>query len=133
MGKILVVLILVALVAGIGLTYSRWEFQPPAVSFDRDFNALGRAPALTVNVADASNPLKHVTIKLLQKEQEVVLVDEAPAETALVKIYDVGKLLVEKHKTQDGPASIIVTAQDTSLGNFFRGNRTEVTKEFTFD
>jgi murein DD-endopeptidase MepM/ murein hydrolase activator NlpD len=133
MGKILAVLILVALTAGIGLTYSRWEFTPPAIAFDRDFNALGRNPALAVNVADASNPLKHVTIKLTQKDQEIVLVDEAPAEAELTRSFDVGKLLAEKYKTQDGPATITITAQDRSLGNFFRGNRAEVIKEFTFD
>ena len=129
------ILIIVTIVIVIGLvawTYRRWEGQPPEVKFDRDVNALGKDPALSVSISDTGSGLDRVTIRLKQGETEVALVDEtlsqAPSQT-----YDVGKLITEKSKVAEGPATLTVTAVDHGLLRFFRGNRTEIARDFKFD
>src|SRR5262245_23971198 len=129
--KFLLVLSLVVVLTTAGMTYKRWEGNAPQVTFDRDFKALGRTPSLNMVVEDAGTGLSHVTIRLSGKDQDVVLLDEALNKEAS-KSYDVGKLLTEKYKIQDGPAVLSVSASDDALRNFGRGNLTNVTKEFTF-
>ena len=129
--KFLLGLSLVVVLTAAGLTYKRWEGNAPQVTFDRDFKALGRKPSLNMVVEDVGTGLSHVTIRLSGKDQDVVLVDE-PLNKETSKSYDVGKLLTEKYKIQDGPAVLSVSATDDALRNFGRGNLTNVTKEFTF-
>src|SRR5688572_2522627 len=111
--KVLLFLILMLLIAAVGgfvYTYSRWEGDAPAVTLDRDFKALGNRPALTLKVDDTGTGLRQITIHLKQKDQDVVLADESfergTAEKA--KQYDLGKLIAEKTKIQDGPATLTV-------------------------
>jgi murein DD-endopeptidase MepM/ murein hydrolase activator NlpD len=132
---ILVVLVLVILVASFALTYKRWEGQAPKVAFDHDFKALGRAPSLNLKVEDPGNGLRQVIIRLKQKDQEVVLADESfdKAGAEKSKTYNVGKLIADKYKVQDGPASLSVSATDYSFRNFMGGNRNELSKDFAFD
>ena len=128
---IVTVILLAAVVAGFARNYKRWESQSPEVMFDRDFKALGRTPTLKMTVHDPGTGLKHVTIRLKQKDQDVVLADEELNRDGS-KTYDLGQLIADKYKIQDGPASINVSASDHSLRNMFRGNQTELTKEFAF-
>jgi murein DD-endopeptidase MepM/ murein hydrolase activator NlpD len=130
LGVVVVLLILI----GLGLTYRRWEGQPPRVMFDHDFNALGHSPSLNVTVEDPETGLKHVTIRLKQKDQDVVLADESFARSAAAKSksYDVGKLIADKYKPDSGPATLSVEADDYSLRNFLRGNRADLHKDFAF-
>ena len=74
--KVFAGLLMVILAVTMVLTYKRWEGQPPQVAFDRDFKALGRNPAFNVTVQDAGTGLKHVSIRLKQKDQDIVLADE---------------------------------------------------------
>src|SRR5262245_19047820 len=101
---LLVVLILIVGVAAFARSYKRWEGQSPEVMSDRDFKALGRTPALKLTVNDPGTGLRHVAIRMKQKDQEIVLADEELNRDAS-KTYDVGKLIVDKYKIQDGPAS----------------------------
>jgi murein DD-endopeptidase MepM/ murein hydrolase activator NlpD len=134
--RILIVLILLV-VLGIGgffaLTYKRWEGGPPAITLSREFKAVGRNPDLQMTIDDPGTGLKQVTIKLKQKDQEVVLADESLDGTEKAKSYDVGKLMREKTKLQEGPATLTITATDHALRNFNRGNQSDVTREFTVD
>jgi murein DD-endopeptidase MepM/ murein hydrolase activator NlpD len=134
MMKIISRLALVTLMASIAAGCSRMESQPPTVTFDREFKALGSSPALSVKVEDSGTGLRHVAIHLKQKDQDVVLADESfdKAGGAKTKTYDVGKLIAGKYKIQDGPASLIVTASDYAFRNFLKGNQTEITKDFQF-
>jgi len=126
--------IVLVLLATLALTFKRWEGQPPRIAFDREFNALGRSPNLNLVVQDPETGLRHVTIRLSQNDQEILLVDEsfdrAGAEKS--RAYDVGKLIGEKYKVQAGPASLDVVAEDYALRRFLRGNRSDVTKAFVF-
>ena len=77
MKKILVAVIFAALLAVVGVTYKRWEGQPPKITFDKTFTSLGRDPALKVKVEDAGTGLKQVSIHLKQKEKDTVLLDDS--------------------------------------------------------
>jgi murein DD-endopeptidase MepM/ murein hydrolase activator NlpD len=130
LGGFIVLILLIAFT----LTFKRWEGQPPRVMFDHDFTSLGRSPSLSLTVEDPETGLRHVSIRLKQKDQDIVLAEESfdrkqPANT---KIYDVGKLLAEKYKAQAGPATLTVAADDYALRNFLKGNRTELSKDFVF-
>ncbi|HEY2383125.1 MAG TPA: M23 family metallopeptidase [Terriglobia bacterium] len=133
--KVLVILGLFVVVLGViavGVTHARWEGTPPEIMFNRDFKILGRAPALSLKVEDAGTGLKHVAIHLRQKDKDVVLADDSLHQEKTTT-YDVGKLIADKYKAEDGPASLSVTATDNSLRHFFNGNRTDASKDFTFD
>src|SRR5436189_5063106 len=116
------------------LTFKRWEGQAPRFSFDREFSSMGRSPALSLKLEDPETGLRHVTILLKQKDQEIVLADESFDRTGSQKsrTYDVGKLIAEKYMIQAGPASLTVTADDYAFRHFLKGNRTDVTKDFVF-
>ena len=87
-----------------------------------------------MTIADSGTGLGHVSIHLKQKDQDVVLSDETfdKASAPKTKTYDVGKLMVEKYKIQDGPATLTVVATDHALRNFLKGNQAQATKDFQF-
>jgi murein DD-endopeptidase MepM/ murein hydrolase activator NlpD len=126
------VLIVVLAVTAIAKTYKRWEGRPPEVTLNGQIEALGRNPALAVMIQDVGTGLKHVTIRLKQNDQDVVLADEELNKDAS-KTYDVGKLINDKYKIQEGPGSLSIIATDNSLRNFLRGSRTDITKNFVVD
>jgi murein DD-endopeptidase MepM/ murein hydrolase activator NlpD len=110
------------------------ETQPPTATFNREFNVLGRSPALNLTVADLGSGLKQVTIRVKQKDQETILSDEMfeRASAPKSKVYDVGKLIAEKFKMQDGDATLSVSALDQALG-LRSGNKVDVVKPFKFN
>jgi murein DD-endopeptidase MepM/ murein hydrolase activator NlpD len=130
---ILAALVFSAIVIAIGLTYSRWEGQSPEVVFERDFIALSRTPTVGLTITDTGNGLRRVTIRLQQSGQDVILADESLDRTTASRAWDIGKLITENQRVQNGPATLTVSASDHSYRNFFGGNRTEVTKAFEFD
>ena len=125
------------------ITYKRWEGKPPEIQLDRSFNSLGRNPALNLRIEDQGNGLNHVSVVLKQKDQWVPLFEENYPGPSLFTIWrtgkqkeltlDLGKLLAEKSKVQQGPASLTVVASDHSFRNFFSGNRVQQQKDFEFD
>jgi murein DD-endopeptidase MepM/ murein hydrolase activator NlpD len=126
----------------VAASFSRWEGQAPSVRFNREFKSLGRKPALSLQVEDAGNGLNRVTVSLKQKDQLVPLVDESYPGPSLAfwrtgqqkaTTIDLGRLIAEKYKVQDGSASFTVTASDHSRRGFFGGNRTEQQRDFVFD
>src|SRR5258708_4304550 len=92
-------LIVLVLLIAFALTFKRWEGQPPRIVFDRDFTSLGRSPNLNLTVEDRETGLRHVSIRLKQKDQDVVLAEESfdRNQPENSKTYDVGKLLAEKY------------------------------------
>ena len=132
-----------ALVVVVALGYPRLESREPRVLFDREFEALGRTPALALTVEDPASGLKKVRVVLAQDDGEVVLVEESfdgPGALALwrtgtekSRTYDIGMLITEKYQVQDGPARLSVSAADYALRGFGGGNQTEMTREFVFD
>ncbi len=126
---VLFVFVLVVLLAAAGLTYNRWESQPPQITFDKTFSSLGRTPALQVKVEDAGTGLRQVSIHLKQKGKDTILADDSFAKAAeKSKVYDLGKLMADK--IEEGPAVLEVRAKDYAL---VRGNQAEQVQSFTFD
>src|SRR5262249_18886261 len=123
-------LVLVLLIVGVlfGISYKRWEGQPPTIQLDHDFKALGRAPSLNVTIQDEGTGLKNVLIRLKQKDQDVVLADDSFPGVGSEKsrTYDLGKLIAEKAKVQPGPASLNVEVSDHSFRNLMKGNQAQV-------
>jgi len=144
-GAVLVLLILVSLVliGGVVVSFQRWEGQPPTMRFDREFKSLGRKPPLSVQIEDAGNGLNHTSVSLKQKDQLVSLFEESYPGPSLLAFWrvgekkavtiEVGKLMSEKYKVQDGPATLLVTASDHSWRGFFGGNQAQLQRDFVFD
>ena len=117
---ILVVLIIAGVIAFVVASYKRWEGQEPKFSLDRDFSSMTRTPSLTLAVEDADTGLKQVSIRLKTKDQEVVLADESfegPGSLMVWKTgqeksrsYNVGQLIADKYKIQEGPATLTISA-----------------------
>ena len=116
----------VLLAAGCGA----FDSEPPIIAFDRDFDAVGRSPAMELTVSDADSPLQGVRVVLTQDEQEVVLVDDAFDDPALQTVsYDLGGLIADTFQPQEGPARLTVTASDDSA----RNNEGAASRDFRFD
>jgi len=140
---VLLILIVLLLIAGFIVSFSRWEGQAPTVNFDREFKSLGRKPALSLQIEDPGTGLSSVKVSLRQKDQVVPLLDDSYPGPPLIAFWrtgqqktttvDLGSLIVEKYKVQDGPASILIAASDHSWRGFFKGNQTEQQRDFVFD
>jgi peptidase M23-like protein len=140
---VLAALFVVFIIAFFGFSFRRWEGKAPVVGFSRDFKTLGRKPALSLDVTDSGAGLKSISVTLQQKGQTINLVDEhypGPQSYELWKIgdrtpkhFDLGKLLSEKYRVQDGPATLEVSTSDYSYRHFFRGNRAIIRRDFAFD
>lgn len=136
-------LVALILLVGFAASFRRWEGQAPSVRFDREFKSLGRTPGLSLQVEDAGNGLNKVTVLLKQKDQRVSLVDESYPGPSLFTFWrtgqqkattiDLGRLIAEKYKVQDGPASLAITASDHSWRGFFGGNKSQQQRDFVFD
>ncbi|HSE41568.1 MAG TPA: M23 family metallopeptidase, partial [Acidobacteriota bacterium] len=140
---ILIILVLLAVITAIILSWKRWEGKPPVVQLDKDFKALGRNPHVAVTVQDSGSGLKKFSVTLTQKNQTVPLVDEQYAGPTLgkfwqtgdrqAKTFQLGELIAAKYKIQDGSATLQFSAVDHSLRHFFNGNSVELQKSFVFD
>jgi len=140
---VLLILFVLMLIVGFTVSFKHWEGQPPTVRFDREFKSLGRKPALSLQIEDAGNGLSKIAVSLKQKDQWVPLVEQSYPGPSLVTFWrtggqksatiDLGKLIAEKYKVQDGPASLMITASDHSWRVFFGGNQTQQQRDFVFD
>jgi len=140
---VLMVLATTFLILFFALSFKRWEGQPPHIRFDRDFKSLAKLPNLSLQIEDVGVGLSHVNILLKQKDQIVTLVDQHYQAPSLFTFwssvgqksatFDLGHLIVEKYKIQEGPATIVVSASDNAWRNFWRGNQTRLEKDFAFD
>ena len=134
--------VIVCVAALLFVAYPRLEGEPPEVAFDRDFAYLDRSPDLQVTVQDPTG-LKHVRVTLRQGEEEVVLADDSFDGPGLLspggigeeksRTYDLGALISEKHKIQEGPARLEISTSDYSLRGWLRGNQAALVREFAFD
>jgi len=139
----LVVILCLFVIAGLVGSWKRWEGLSPSARFDHDFKALGRSPSLSLVIEDVGTGLRAVSVTLKQKDQMTPLVEQQYPGPSLFTFwrtgaqksvaFDLGTLLKEKYKIQEGPASLIVSASDYSLRNFFRGNETHLQRDFVFD
>ena len=129
---VLAIILIVIIVGLVAWTFKRWEGQAPQITMDRELKAVGKNPELNVSVADMGSGLDHVTVRLKQKDSEIILVDEA-LKQAPSKTYDLGKMLAAQPKLEAGPTTLTIEAVDHALLRFFRGNTASLNKTFTVD
>ena len=126
MNKSVAPLFLAGLVISFAAGCSRTEGTAPSVSFNREFKALGRTPSLSLTIADAETGLRHVTIQLKQKDQNVALLDETFEKTSAPKskTYDVGKLhRREVQNRRTAPPALRSATSDLALRNYYQRKR----------
>ena len=109
------------------------EGDPPEISLDREFEVLGRAPDLQLTVSDIRGGVASVRVLLSQGPdmEAAVLVDETfeEAPEGAPVMYDIGRLIADNYSSQEGTASLTVSAIDGS----YSGNESSLTREFQFD
>ena len=125
------------------LWLGRWEGQPPGLSLDRDFTALGKNPSLVLEVEDAQSGLKQLSAVLEVEGQSFPLVDRRYPGPRLLFFqktgaqssvrFDLGEMMAASHQIRDGPARLSITAGDHSYRRFFGGNRARLQRDFSFD
>ncbi len=127
----------------LSLWLGRWEGQPPELSLDRDFTALGENPSLVLEVEDAQSGLRQLSAVLEVEGRSFALVDRSYPEPWLLFFqrsgsqssarFDLGAMIAASHQIREGPARLSVTARDHSYRRFFGGNRARLQQDFTFD
>lgn len=121
----------------------RWEGQPPGLSLDRDFTALGKNPSLVLEVEDAHTGLKQLSAVLEVEGQSFPLVDRSYPGPRLLFFqrsgaqssvrFNLGETMAASHQIREGPARLSITARDHSYRRFFGGNQARLRRDFTFD
>ena len=128
----------------LSLWLGRWEGQPPEVSLDRDFTALGKTPSLVLEVEDAQSGLKQLSAVLEVEDQSFTLVDRSypGAVAALLPAARRSILGPFRPGRDDGrqppdpgspPRNCRSPPATTPTGRFFGGNRARLQRDFTFD
>lgn len=125
------------------LWLGRWEGQPPGLSLDRDFTALGKNPSLALQVEDAQTGLRQLTAVLEVEGQPFPLLDRRYPGPWLLFFqgsgarssarFDLGERIAASHQVREGPARLSITASDHSYRRFFAGNQARLQRDFTFD
>lgn len=127
---VLLVILLVALLAGGFYLAPRFEREAPVITLAPDGEVVGTAP-IEIGVTDRGAGLKSVTATLSAGGKDHPIAAEVFAGTLLEKriSVEVAKLAGIK----EGPAVLRVRARDGSLWKWFGGNEAVVEKQFTID
>jgi murein DD-endopeptidase MepM/ murein hydrolase activator NlpD len=125
----LLLIIAAVLVGGAYFMGPRFEWQAPQVKLP-DTDVLGLAP-MEVDVTDQGAGLKSVAATLSVGGKEHALFSEQYAQPVPGKKFTVALPTVPGMK--EGPAVLTVTARDSSMWKFFKGNETVVQKNLTLD
>ncbi len=115
------------------------ETEKPVIDVPGQLGLIGANKQLNFVVTDKKSGIRHVEAIIRQAGKEKTLHQE----TFIRKVYfgAVGPNRLEAHVNidlavlgfKDGPAEIIITAQDFSFWNFLRGNSVELIYPVTFD
>jgi len=125
-----VVLLVIAIGAGVYFFGARFETTPPRIALVPDAGYIGTAP-LEITLADAGAGLKSVSVTLTIAGVQTTLVTEkyAPA----VKEKKLSVAVAQVPGVKEGPATLRIVARDASLWGFFRGNEAVLQKDVTID
>lgn len=123
--------IVILLVGAIIYVYPEIEWHPPKIDIKLDSDYVGLKP-FDIKIKDKGKGLKKVVISLKDEIGESVLAE---------KVYDSAvkedKFSIELNPKnvgiKEGPAELMVTAEDRSRLRFFHGNRTNVIKKIKID
>lgn len=127
---VVVVLLLIAVIAGGIFFRARFESDPPQISLSTNADAIGLAP-FDISVADRGAGLKSVTATISQGGAEQTLVSEQYGPPIAEKKITLALSKVTGIK--EGPAILRVSARDASLWHWFGGNEAVFEKSLTVD
>ena len=126
----LLVILVVALLAGGFYLAPRFEREAPVITLTPDAEVVGIAP-IEIGVTDRGAGLKSVTATLSAGGTEHPIAAEVYAGAVGEKKISVAVAKIAGIK--EGPAVLRVRARDGSLWKWFGGNETVVEKQFTID
>jgi len=132
--KKLLVVFAVLLLAGLAAAFvfrSRFETEPPRVSFTPDSDQLGAANEIVAVVSDAGAGLRSVQATLSSGGVEQTLLSEQYGAPQRERRIPLAAAKIPGLK--EGPATLRIRARDFSLSGFFKGNEAVVEKTFTVD
>ncbi len=130
LGKILLVVLLIPLVAGIVYLVPKFEWKAPQITITPDTDIIGPAP-LQIEVTEQGTGLKSLAVTLEAGGSKHSLAAEQYVEPVMEKKFSVTLSKVDGIK--EGPAVLRVAARDRSLWRFFRGNESVVQRNITID
>ena len=126
----LLVILVVALLAGGFYLGPRFEREAPVITLTPDADVVGRAP-IEIGVTDRGAGLKSVTATLSAGGTEHAIAAETYAAPAGEKKISVA--VAKLAGIKEGPAVLRVRAKDGSLWRWFGGNEAVVEKKFEID
>ncbi len=113
------------------LTLGRWEGQPPRLTLDRNFTALGKKPSLNLRVDDEQTGLKQVSVVLEVKGQPIRLVDQRYPGPSLLLLqksgaqtssqFNLGELITANYQIREGPRPSVDKRSRPLVSQVLRG------------
>ena len=129
--KFLLILLLLAVIAGGYFTIPKFEWKAPQIKLTPDSDVLALKP-IEVEVTEQGTGLESLSITLVSGGTEHALVNETYDQPVMQKTIPVA-LTAKLSGVKEGPAVLRITARDRSLLRFFRGNETTLEKNLTID
>ncbi|APV50212.1 hypothetical protein BWI17_11255 [Betaproteobacteria bacterium GR16-43] len=127
---VLLVLVLLAVLAGGILFRPRLESDPPQISLSTNADTVGATP-FAIIVGDAGAGLKSVSVTLSQGGSDQTLASEVFAQPVAEQRIPVALSKVPGLK--EGPVTLRVVARDASIRNWLAGNEAKFEKTLTVD
>ncbi|HEX9666174.1 MAG TPA: M23 family metallopeptidase [Thermodesulfobacteriota bacterium] len=124
-------IVIVLLVGAMIYVYPEIEWHPPKIDIKLDSDYVGLKP-FDIQIKDKGKGLKKVVISLKDENGESTLVDkgyDSPVKEDTITI----ELDPKKMGIKDGPAELVVSAEDRSRLRFFHGNRANEIKKIKID
>jgi murein DD-endopeptidase MepM/ murein hydrolase activator NlpD len=128
---VVIMVVLALLVAGGLYVLVRMMFAPrPQIALAAPFDVVGRNAPLVLDIKD-DHGLKQVRVAVKQGEDELVVQEETydPPRPAVQVRWSPAQ--DKKLRLKEGPGRLIVSARNSSWGNFFKGKTTTLEKDFT--
>ena len=128
--NLFVVLLLAGMIAGTYVLLPKFEWHKPEVKITPDTDSIGLAP-IEIAISEKGTGLKSVAVTLAAGDGERPLFSEQydpPVMQTKVTI-----LATKLTGIKEGPAVFRVSARDSSLWGFFKGNETVIQKNVTID
>jgi murein DD-endopeptidase MepM/ murein hydrolase activator NlpD len=124
-------IVIVLFVGALIYIYPEIEWHPPQVDIKLASDYVGLKP-FVVQIKDKGKGLKKVTISLKDESGESTLVDKTYDSPVKEDSFTI-ELNPKEMGIKDGPAELVVSAEDRSHIKLFRGNKTDVVKKIKID
>ncbi len=117
-------------VIGCGAYFFLDDLDGPVISFSPSSEHIASTQDVTLTLADAASDIKSVKVVVREKDGVVTLLDSSfntaePKQTVTIDLQKAG--------LGDGPFELEVTAADTAMAGFGRGNVTTVVRKLYYD